>query len=116
MEFNYDAYFNTNDVISISKEDVDYILSGDNPVVKETKGKDVDEVKKLMANGNVYKGLDQAILYIKSNQHLTLYDQSQILECLRDLAGNELNIIYGVGIDEAMEGISVLVVASKIKA
>ena len=46
MEFNYNDYFNQKDILSISKEDVDYILGCDKPTFKEISGKNIDEIQK----------------------------------------------------------------------
>ena len=118
MEFNYNDYFSQNDILSISKEDVDYILGCDKPTFKEISGKNLVEIQKKLKSNDFsrFKGLDQSILYIKSNKSVTLYDQSKIIEATRDVFGMDINIIYGVGIDESMKGIKVLLIASKTKA
>lgn len=117
MEFNYNDYFNQKDIISISKEDVDYILGCDKPTFKEISGKNIDEIqKKLSGTGfSKFKGLDQSIIYIKADKTITLSDQSKVLEATREIFKTDIEIIYGVGIDDSMKGIKVLLIASKKK-
>lgn len=118
MKFNYDDYFNKNDIIAISKEDVDLILKGDNPAFKEISAKDMTEIKEKFSSEDFddFKGLDQTIIYIKSNEKLSLYDQSEIIGEVRKVFEKEINVLYGVGLDDSMKGIKVLLIASKKKA
>ena len=114
MEFKYEDYFNSNDMLSVSKEDVDLILRGIDPIQKYYKGNSVEEINKLMENDKKsFSGINQAILYIKSNSAITLFDQSKVIETLRNVVGADINIIYGVGLDDNMVGLSVIIVGSK---
>ena len=58
-------------------------------------------------------GAKSAIINITGGPNITIYDSSLAVECIREAAGNDIDIIYGVAINEAIgENIIVTVIAT----
>lgn len=115
MAYNYSDFFTNDDLIVISEDIFNEIVSGTNVYYKELYMKTIKDVDLAFERleKDYLKDLNTAIVYIKSGSDLTLYDQTIIVEKVRSNLSDDAQIIYGVGINKDKEGIVVTVLASR---
>jgi len=118
-ELKYEELFNENDVLSISREDFNFIMEGNNRFLNIVDNKDENNVCDDIYNS--LKGMrfeyfynDNAIVYIKAKNTLTLEMQAKIIDEIRKNFYGDLNIIYGVSLsDEIKSNMIIYILASK---
>ena len=111
MNIKYEDLFNVEGLLTIGKEDFELITSGKDiflKIINIGNGENaVNEIKKSFEKETLYKESNQAIIYIESKDSLTLVEQANIIEAIRDLYNvednnNELSIIYGCAINNKL--------------
>ena len=118
-EVEYEDIFSEDSVLSISKEDFNLIKIGKNPFISVVILDDIDNASKCIKESfkNLKEGMDcndNAIIYIKAKENLTLIDQAKIIEEIRNNFKVELNVIYGVAInDKFKDNITIYIISSK---
>ena len=118
-ELKYEELFNENDVLSISRDDFNLIMEGNNRFLNIVDNKDENNVCADIYNS--LKGMrfeyfynDNAIVYIKAKNTLTLEMQAKIIDEIRKNFYVELNIIYGVSLsDEIKSNMIIYILSSK---
>jgi len=111
MNIKYEDLFNVEGLLTIGKEDFELITSGKDiflKIINIGNGEDAtSKIKKSFEKETLYKKSNQAIIYIESKDSLTLVEQANIIEAIRDLYNiednnNELSIIYGCAINDKL--------------
>ncbi len=111
MDIKYEDLFNEEGFLTIGKEDFELITSGKDiflKIINISNGEDAtSKIKKSFEKETLYKKSNQAIIYIESKDSLTLVEQANIIDAIRDLynveeKNNELSIIYGCAINDKL--------------
>lgn len=111
MNIKYEDLFNVEGLLTIGKEDFELITSGKDiflKIINIGNGEEAtSKIKKSFEKETLYKKSNQAIIYIESKDSLTLVEQANIIEAIRDLYNvednnNELSIIYGCAINDKL--------------
>ena len=103
-----------NEIMPITEEDFGYVMDGlDAKLFKINIENDIEkELNDALVKD--FFGYKKAIIKIKSNNSLTLFDQSTIISTIRNINGCELEVIYGCSLtDKTNPKIKIIILASK---
>ncbi len=112
MNIKYEDLFNEDEgLLAISNDDFNQITSGKDVFLKiiniNNREDAINEIKKSFEKETLYKKSNQAIIYIESKDNLTLVEQANMIEAIRNLYSeeenyNDLTIIYGCAINDKL--------------